>query len=160
MAKEIQLTQGKVALVSETNPRYVEALRYKWSAVFNRGIWYAVRSYGTRKTKKQTSLHRFLTNAPSGMFVDHIDGDGLNCTDENMRVCTNAENLMNRGKQVNNTSGFKGVTWNKNAHKWKSRITSGGKERHLGYFLDPVDAALAYDAAAVELHGEFANTNF
>lgn len=76
------------------------------------------------------------------------------------REATTSQNNQNVGIRRHNTSGYKGVTWNKWHQKWRAQIAVDGRnQHHLGYFDDPREAALAYDAAAVELHGEFAKTN-
>ena len=77
-----------------------------------------------------------------------------------MRLATHAENNRNRGRQNNNTSGYRGVYWSKGAEKWQVGIKVNGKVIHLGLFLDPEAAARAYDDAARKYHGEFARTNF
>jgi hypothetical protein len=68
--------------------------------------------------------------------------------------------MANYPLPVTNTSGFKGVWWNKKAEKWKGQIQVDGKKIHLGLFSDPTVAARAYDEAATEHFGEFAHLNF
>lgn len=66
------------------------------------------------------------------------------------------------GLQSNNSSGFRGVHWNKRRNCWEAQIRVGpcpGKLHSLGRFLDAIDAARAYDAAAVQLKGQGAATN-
>jgi hypothetical protein len=65
---------------------------------------------------------------------------------------------MNRKLQSNNSSGFKGITWSKGAYH--ARICVEGKRINLGRFCDAVDAATAYDNAAIKYFGEFARLNF
>jgi len=112
-------------------------------------------------------MHRLLTNAPEGVQVDHIDGDGLNNRRENLRLCTRSQNTINR--RPNRTiagklplSDYKGVVQQRESPKrpWIARIRCNGKRFTLGGYKTEVDAAMAYDAAARYLHGEFANTNF
>lgn len=91
--------------------------------------------------------------------IDHKDLDKLNNLEINLRICTPSQNQANRGKQKNNTSGYVGVNWCKNAKKWEARIWSNNKKIHLGYFDDPKEAAKAYNAAAIKHHGEFAVLN-
>jgi len=91
--------------------------------------------------------------------IDHKDGDKLNCLDNNLRVCTPAQNQRNKKIQNNNTSGDKGVTWSKKARKWQAQITVNGDVIFLGYFDTKEDAARAYNAAAIIHHGEFAVLN-
>ena len=90
--------------------------------------------------------------------VDHEDGDGTNNRRGNLRKATPGENRRNRGKTKANTSGFKVVFWN--GRKWSARIVLRSAQHHIGVFADPEAAAHAYDAVAVQFHGEFAVLNF
>ncbi len=96
---------------------------------------------------------------PPGYEIDHKDGDKLNALDDNLRICTHTQNGQNRGKQKNNTSGQKGVSWSKRVQKWRSRIMVDSKEIHLGYFDTIEDAARAYNDTAIKYFGEFAQLN-
>lgn len=154
MTKQIPLTQGKVALVSEHRFEYLT--QWQWHAFFNGWNWYAVRTVG----KDTVYMHRDIMNAPAGMDVDHRDGDGLNNADDNLRVCTSTQNKANRSKQKNNKSGFKGVRWHERDGGYEANIQFNYKPIYLGRFETAQDAAKAYDAKAIELYGEFANTNF
>lgn len=87
--------------------------------------------------------------------VDHANGDTLDNRKANLRICTNAENLRNRRKERNSTSGFKGAY--PSGKKWISRICYNGKTYQLGRFDTPEEAHAAYCGAATRLHGEFAN---
>jgi hypothetical protein len=90
----------------------------------------------------------------------HKDGNGLNCQDGNLRVCTSSQNGMNRGKQSDNTSGYKGVTWDKSKGKWQASIKVNQKTIFLGRFNNVIEAAKAYDEGAKKYHGAFARLNF
>jgi hypothetical protein len=92
-----------------------------------------------------------------GEQVDHINGDPLNNTRENLRLATSSQNLSNRRKPVNNTSGYKCVIWNKQSRKWQARTKQAGRIIYLGLFDTPEEAHAAYCAKAKELHGEFWN---
>lgn len=81
--------------------------------------------------------------------VDHIDGDGVNNSYENLRVVTNLENHRNCKKQSNNTSGFTGVVYDKRRGLWMARIKIKGTQKHLGYFVNIEDAIEAREAANV-----------
>jgi len=88
--------------------------------------------------------------------IDHIDGNGLNNDIENLRAANHGQNQHNKGTQKNNTSGFKGVSWDNRTQKWQAQIKLDGKAHHLGRF-DTLEAAHeAYKAAATKLHKEFA----
>ncbi len=90
-------------------------------------------------------------------MVDHIDGDKLNNKIENLRGCTNSENLMNAKLSKSNTSGIKGVSLNKKIGKWCASIRVNYKRLHIGSYDDINDAAEAVRIKRIELHGEFAN---
>lgn len=159
-SREISLSQGYVALVSEED--YPELSRYKWQlfkAKRKVGGYrlYAARSGGGRG-EATVKMHRQILGATGDQCVDHIDGDGLNNSRDNLRVCTNQENSRNARISHNNTSGYKGVARFRN--KWRAYLTVDAKQKHLGFFLDRLEAAHAYDRAARELFGNFARTNF
>lgn len=94
------------------------------------------------------------------MEIDHINADKTDNRLVNLREANKSENGRNRELQANNTSGFKGVVWNRSRNRWHARITHQGRRRDLGYFHTETDAAKAYDAAAREHHGSFARVNF
>jgi len=96
-------------------------------------------------------LHGLIMGTPKGMHTDHISGNTCDARRENLRVCTPTENQRNRGKNKNNTSGFKGVSWNKASKKWVPYIQYGGKKIHLGTFDTREEAARTYDRKVIEL---------
>ena len=106
------------------------------------------------------SAHRLVWCWHAGKWpmdqIDHIDGNRLNNEITNLREATNAENQHNRGKKSNNTSGFMGVSWNKNDGRWWAKITIDRRQIHIGRFDCPKEAHAAYCRAADNHHGEFA----
>lgn len=96
---------------------------------------------------------------PDGMQIDHINGISLDNRISNLRLATGSQNQGNRGRQKNNSSGFKGVRFVQSHRKWRSTIWDQGKQLFIGYFDCPVLAAEAYDREAVRKWGEFARTN-
>ena len=154
---EIQLTQGKVALIDEADLELVS--EHKWHAVNGHNTFYAQAKVKRADGSWTTILmHRLLLGLTDPkIHADHIDGDGLNNRLANLRACTRAQNMRNTGAYSNNKSGFKGVHWNKQRGKWTAQIKCIGKIKHLGLFATPEEAYSAYCAAAKELHGEFAN---
>lgn len=112
--------------------------------------------------KKTTVLmHREILGLVRGdkRIVDHINGIKHDNRRSNLRLCTTAENQRNRGKNSNNTSGFKGAHWNTATGRWKSAIRVDRKDVFLGYFDTPEEAHKAYCAAAAKYHGEFAKSS-
>jgi len=108
------------------------------------------------------SVHRvvyFLINGFIPEFIDHVDGDRKNNSPKNLRSATISQNNMNARIKSNNRSGFKGVSKVKKSGNFVSKIMANGKLHYLGEYKIAYDAAKAYDAAAIELHGEFARTN-
>lgn len=88
--------------------------------------------------------------------IDHINGNRADNRLSNLREANNAENQRNRGAQGNNTSGVKGVSWNKSNSRWQAHIKVSGRKYHLGYFGSIEDAATARASATPRMHGEFA----
>jgi hypothetical protein len=111
-------------------------------------------------SKKEIGLHAILNNTPIGMYTDHINFNRRDNRRSNLRSATNGQNMMNRGKQANNTSGYKGVTWSKSANKWVAQLHHNGRHLHLGCFGSREEAAAAYDMAAIKLYQDFAHLNF
>ena len=113
--------------------------------------------YAARSSKGATyQMHRLIMRASRGVMIDHINNKPLDNRKANLRLCTNAQNQMNRGKQSNNTSGYKGVSWEKRQKKWRACIEVAGKAISIGYFKDKLQAHEAYKEAAKKYHGEFA----
>ena len=144
--KYIQLTQGKFALVDDEDFENVN--HFKW---FYEKSGYACR----RKSGRSIRMHRFITNAPENMEVDHINGNGLDNRQENLRICTHKENIRNAKVRKDNTSGYKGVYWHRLAKKWQARVFFNGKHISLGYFDTKDKAANAYNQAAKQYFGDF-----
>lgn len=90
--------------------------------------------------------------------VDHRDLNKSNNRWNNLRQATHEENTSNGGLRNNNSSGHKGVYFNKRQQQWHASITVSGKSMHLGYFNDLDVAAASYAAASSKLHGEFGRT--
>lgn len=110
--------------------------------------------------RKRQKNHRIIFLYHRGYLpecIDHIDGDSLNNRIENLRACTMSENQYNRKMNKNNKSGIKGVGWAKREGKWVARIQVNKKQKHVGFFNNLNDAAIAVEAARKQYHGEFAN---
>ena len=160
--KEIQLSQGRfcknrgkyVALVDDED--FENLNQYRWSANKHRNAFYAVRYISVDGKEASRYMHVEIMGKKG---IDHIDHNGLNNQRSNLRFCTLRQNQMNRQKQENASSIYKGVHLYKPNGKWQARIKINGKNASLGSFALETDAALAYNAKAIELFCEFACLN-
>ncbi len=157
--KEIQLTQGKVALVDDEDYDYLN--QWKWFANLQNGKFYARRNIPKISGKRGSLLmHRLILNMLNPkMQVDHLNHFTLDNRKCNLRICTDAENKRNREMNKNNLSGYKGISFDKRVNKYHSSISINKKRFFLGSYIDPIDAARAYNEAALKYHGEFAHIN-
>ena len=124
--------------------------------------WIDKCGYATsRINDKFTLMHRYLLGMKDPKNkIDHINGNKLDNRAENLRECSQAENLRNRKKQKKPTSStFKGVCWDNNCKKYRVRIMINNRNINIGFYTDEKEAAQAYNEAAQKHHGEFANLN-
>jgi hypothetical protein len=156
MAKEIPLTQGKTAIVDDADYDWIN--QWKWIAHRDGKKWYADRTENGLLGPKTIKMHRLILGNTS-KETDHINGNGLDNRRSNLRECSTSENQRNKSKRDSNTSGYKGVSFNKFAKKFHAQIRVNGRRIHLGYFRTAEEAAIAYDDAAKIYHGNFANVN-
>lgn len=153
--KKIPLTKGKFAIVDDDDYEWLS--QWKWYAAKGHNTYYAKRHTTKQGSYTTIEMHTLICDAEQ---IDHKDGNGLNNQRNNLRPATYSQNAANRTKQINNTSGFKGVYWHKHASKWYARIQVNNKRINLGYFTNKIEAAKSYDKAASIYFGEFAKLNF
>lgn len=140
-------------------------LQYKWRfTTSSKGRVHQVSRYAVAQEKRDgklviTKMHRLILNAPDGVHVDHINGDGLDNRRENLRLATPELNQANARKHLVGRSRFKGVSWSEAAQKWRAYISQHRKQTHLGLFNTEIEAAAAYDAKAKEIWGDRAFLN-
>jgi hypothetical protein len=159
-----------VMLIPLTKSTLVAMVDDEDFALVNRWLWhpqhsasggcYAVRSHKTEGRTRAMRMHRLILNAPAGIPVDHADGDGLNNQRANLRLATNQLNSANSRRPLP-ASGFRGVyAYDKKPGFWRAQMKLEGRSIHIGCFKCPIEAARAYDAAALQAFGEFATLNF
>jgi len=117
--------------------------------------------------RKNVFLHRFILGLEKDdkVDVDHIDGNRLNNQRSNLRICEHHQNRANSKKPISNKSGYKGVTkvivrGNIEKIVYMASVTFKNERVYQEYFDNVKHAARAYDIAALQYYGEFANLNF
>ena len=153
----VPLTQGKYAIIDIED--YDLVSQYKWYSGYEKSSqsFYAKANMKVGEKIIIERLHRLILSAKKGEIVDHINGNTLDNRRCNLRFASAAENIRNSRRRCTNTSGFKGVWWNKQVNKWQSEIKVLGKKIYLGRYNTPELAHEAYCAAALKYFGEFAN---
>jgi len=149
----VPLTQGHEAIVDVDDLPIVQG--YNWSARLSGKNVYAQRADWQQGTLSIVTMHRAIMCAPSGVEVDHENCNGLDNRRLNLRLATHQQNAWNTPITKANSSGFKGVSWNKQKRKWEARISAGESKKFLGYFDAPEAAHAAYCKAAKQHHGQF-----
>jgi hypothetical protein len=145
--KEIQLTQGYIALIDDED--FERVSKINWHVHKSRQ-----RRYG--RNKKIGYLHNFIMNTPEDMEVNHKDWDGLNCQKYNMENTTRSKNAQNMHRT---REGFVGVYYDNRDKTIFSSIGFAGKNIYIGRFNSEVEAAIAYNSKAIELFGSNAQLN-
>lgn len=132
----------KFALVDDEDFEYLS----QWKWYFSKN-GYAARKQriGLRKFNKQKLIymHRLINKTPEGFQTDHINRDKLDNRKENLRIATSSQNAINTNLYKNNTSGYRGIYWDKIRNKWQVSIKANQKKIHLGYYSNIQGAWLA-----------------
>ena len=148
MTKVVFLTKGQTALVDDEDYEMVNKINWCVSG-------------GYAYNGARGPMHRFLLSAPTGVMVDHIDGNRLNNRRSNLRLCSNSQNQANR-QVFRGASPFKGVVWQKRTNgtgSWKAQLVDQGVVIYLGVFKTDREAAAAYNEEAIRRFGKFASLN-
>jgi hypothetical protein len=163
--RKIPLTQGKFALVDDEDFEYLS--QFKWCARKDWYTFYASRTiypngYGKHKQKITVQMHREVMGLQrgDGKSVDHKNRNGLDNRKKNLRLGIGSINQVNCRKRKDNTSGYRGVSWNIVHKKWFTRISIKGKRFSFGGFSTPIEAAIAYDKAVMKYRDASAPLNF
>lgn len=143
---ELYDNSNKVVAEAIIDLEYINIVKsYKWCLDKN----------GYVKNSKQEYLHRVIMNTTS-LYVDHINGNTLDNRKENLRICTNADNLKHRvNLPKNNTSGILGVRYRKDRDKWYAEIKSNGERINLGSYITKEEAIKARLDAEIKYFKEY-----
>jgi hypothetical protein len=157
--RRINLGQGVWTILDAED--YYRFGNLKWTLNGTKKKFYAVSGVKDKDGNfKMVRLHRLIMNDPRGFLVDHKNGNSLDNRSANLRKATRTQNLFNTRKRENTSSQFVGVSFDKRYRLWHAYITHCRRKRFLGYFKNEVDAARAYDKAALKYRKVFARLNF
>lgn len=151
----IPLTQGYDALVDPSDAYLLTDLHW-FARVCDGTVYASANSPREDGRRKPIQMHRMILGITSHLVVDHIDGNGLNNRQSNLRICTRPQNSYNKGPNRNNRLGVKGVTWNSRDKRFIATIHKQGRNYIIGNFKTLEEAKIAYHMASLVIHGEFA----
>src|SRR5205807_1577283 len=141
----------------------IRLVQYKW--YFNKKSEYAQRDIERKGRNTKSLLHREIVEGILGRplketeYVEHLNEDKLDNRRENLSDPINASEYKQKIPSRRNTSGYRGVSYEKNGNKWRAQITKDTYQKTIGYYNTPQEAAQAYNNAALELYGEKAHIN-
>ena len=147
MAKKIELTQGKFAIVDDGD--FERLNQHKWSAQKGRNTYYAIRGVRENGKHKRIYMHIEILGKKNGLQIDHINGNGIDNRRTNLRHVTSRQNRQNL--HINKSSKYPGVYFDNYRLKWVSGIRVNGKHKNLGRFNNEIDAFNRYRIAVMEL---------
>ena len=158
--KKIILFRGDTAIVDDDMYEHINS--FPWHSCINscgkgNDTFYAVRTFVINGEEQHWFMHHLVLPKKEEFFIDHINNDGLDNRLENLRYCTNSQNVANGRKIKNCSSKYKGVTWDKVAAKWRARLRINGKLVQIGMFSDELDAARAAKKLHIETYGQFSS---
>ena len=148
--KKIKLTLGKFTLVDDED--FDRLNKIKWSLNSKHD--------GYARSAKYGMMSRYIMDTPKNKQCDHMNHNVLDNRKENLRNCTPSHNHYNTKKSIINKSGYKGVSRHKMSGKWEARIRVMKIKKHIGLFMNKIEAARAYDNYAIRYHKKFAKLNF
>lgn len=128
--------------------------KYRWYVHTSGYVRTSVYDTNTKKIT-QIQLHRLIMNAYNDVIIDHISGERNDNRKRNLRIADYSTNMMNSRISQNNTSGVKGINYDKDVGKWRARIQVNNKRMSLGSFSDIEKAIRARKQAEEKYFGEY-----
>lgn len=123
-------------------------------AYLDKYMWSSAHGYVSRSRPNKIQLHHLIMPLQGdGRIVDHINRNKLDNRRSNLRLVDHRTNVLNRGMDIRNKSGYTGVSWSKALGKWQAAIGNNYKVHHLGYYVDIKDAIAARKKGEIEYHG-------
>lgn len=149
--KEIQLTQGQVALIDDED--FDKVSQYKWFARYDKstGMFVTIGNGPTTEGKRRTIyMHEVILGTPNGYTADHVDRNPLNNRRSNLRLANPNQQSLNKSTYNNSEIPYKGVSYKTANSKYVAQMQVLGSKKHIGLFDSPTDAALTYDQAVLK----------
>ena len=147
----IELTQGYFAEIDDEDYPLVKDI--KWHVIKSKCSVYAVHSKRIKNKTEVLLMHRLITKASKGEFVDHIDSNGLNNKKSNLRICSHAENTRNSKVRKHSKTGIRGVR--EQFGKFQGQVCFN-KNRYRKFFNTIEEASDWVEKTRKKLHGDFA----
>jgi hypothetical protein len=141
---ELVLKHGEVTVIDDDDYPLVAAYRWRLNC-----DGYAVTHRMVGSRVETVFMHRIINGTPEGKITDHIDRDKLNNRRKNLRTADHSMNSLNSKPHSRNRSGFRGVS--RVGNRWRAVLTLNGRQEHLGYFDEPVEASRAYESRVAEV---------
>ena len=148
----IHMANGPDAIIDLASFEAIDALPNAWFIQPSRHTQYAHMNVGKGGARRKVMMHRIVTGVSCpGVHTDHIDGNGLNNSRDNLRVCTPSENAQNlRGARSDSQSGIRGVS--RRRSRYRARLRLNGQEYHLGTFDTIEEAERAVKEGRLKYH--------
>ena len=153
----VPLSQGLCALINKEDYNIVKD--YNWCAVKSGNAFYAQANIYKNGKRTVVKMHTLLK--PNDYEIDHINGCGLDNTNDNIRIVSHTQNMKNHRGKNNSTSSYRGVSWHSRANKWQAQAVDKNKKKvYLGLWKNEILAGLRLDMYNKQEHGDFSYLNF
>lgn len=154
---EIQLTQGKAAIVDDDLFDWLNQWKWYYKEQVDGSGGYACRNE-YKPAHRTIRMHIVINQTPPGLRTDHWNGNKLDNRRDNLRKATAIQNAENTTRpHKNNTSGHKGIYWHKRDKAWRVQLTVNYKKIFVGNYSTIEEAIKARNSAYDKYHGKWAS---